>query len=397
MIGWGGLKGIPPVQASKGLSIDGSVALKRRPTFMAKLNESILVVAEGYQGLEFVDISNPARPKIIGEYRAPDFPEAQTPKNYAWQFTIRYPYVYLAGGIMGLEILDLSDPTVPVRCSRYYNGGIFVQVELFDDVAVFYNFLGELNYLNISDPFNPVNLGMDRRTSYNDPVWSGFGFTIHNQFIYGTNSTVNGSEDFRRGKIYTFSTNTTELEPAPPEIDLDPSYLTFGEFASKYGFLLRDYFIVQGDLLYLAHHYFPLEIWNISIPNTPKLVQTVNIDEGATWNILAGQTMLYAVNQVENEEGSYISYLNTSDPLHSYNFTAMEHLTFDSTIQTVAIDDDFAFIGMTGELRIRSLAGFSAQSIRGVQWNLWMGISLMAVVSIVFSSKRKKLVNPLIT
>lgn len=388
MFGIGCFSVIPTVQGSQLLGIDGSVALKRRPTFMAKLNETILVVAEGYEGLEIVDISNPARPKVVGDYRCAELPDSHAPRNYAWQFVVRYPYVYLAGGIMGLEILDLSDPKTPVLCSRYYNGGTHTQVELVDDLAIFYSYRGELNFINISDPYEPINLGAKGWYQPHDPGWDRIGFTIHNNYIYVSNLTCNSLGKTELGKIYTFSTNTSNLEIPNPSCGISSDLLALVEFPSKYGFFLRDYFIAQGSYLYRASHLNPLEIWNITIPDTPKLVQTVTLGEADTWNILAGQTMLYAVNQLKDEAGSFVSYLNTSNPVTEYNFTAMEHLTFDSSIQTLHIDQELAFIGLTDKLRIRNLSGFSIRSITGARWDLCLGLSFIAVISIVILRKK---------
>jgi hypothetical protein len=70
------------------------------------VRDGIAYVAAGKGGLKLIDVSNPAAPRIVGEYPSRTaVDDVYVPGSLA----------YIASGDAGLEVIDVSDPTQPVR------------------------------------------------------------------------------------------------------------------------------------------------------------------------------------------------------------------------------------------------------------------------------------------
>ncbi|WP_371806379.1 LVIVD repeat-containing protein [Candidatus Lokiarchaeum ossiferum] len=380
ILGLGYLSLVPLVQGTALVGVNGSIKLEGKPIYMEKLNDTILVVAERWDGLEIFDISDPNRPQKLSDYRAPELEEITvkaTKPNYAAHFSVHYPYVYLAGGIIGLEILDLSDPSNPIRCSRYYNKGIHRYNLFRDNIVVFNNLNQELNFINVSDPYNPINLGRIQNTKF--PLWDlFFNYIFHEEYIYST---------LGRYDLNVFNFSLDELTTPAPEVDFDYYASRVAEMNSASPFVWREYLSIQKDLLYRAYMGSPLQIYDISNPANPRSIRNITLENEDISAMMASQSRIYMVNQREGEDGSYISYLNTSAPVDQFNFTTIDHLQFDTSIGSVKVDQDLAFVGIPNRLRILSLDGFSESVIYAGNWGMIMVVSSFAIVAI-FINKR---------
>jgi hypothetical protein len=70
----------------------------------------LLVIADGSGGLKIADVSDPARPRIVGRHASPYFISA---------LAVSGRRAYLAGGLGGVEIVDLSAPERPSLVWRH--------------------------------------------------------------------------------------------------------------------------------------------------------------------------------------------------------------------------------------------------------------------------------------
>jgi hypothetical protein len=107
-------------------------------------------IADSYNGLRIVDISDPANPRELGHFDPPGS-TAGNGLDYA------PPYAYLADGL-GLLVLDVTDPTAPAEVGFYDSIGFAVKVGISGDYAYVAGREGGLNIADISDPANPIHI-----------------------------------------------------------------------------------------------------------------------------------------------------------------------------------------------------------------------------------------------
>jgi len=63
-------------------------------------------VADGYFGLQVINVSNPANPQRVGGYDT---------SGFAYRVAVSGNYAYVADGFGGLQVIDVSNPANPRR------------------------------------------------------------------------------------------------------------------------------------------------------------------------------------------------------------------------------------------------------------------------------------------
>jgi hypothetical protein len=111
---------------------------------------------EGW-GLRILDLSDPAKPFLVGAYDIP-----HEPGNSGQVLNLRLVdfYVYLAAGEDGLRIIDVSTPSSPFEVSFYKpppNGYVW-DVEISNNTAYVATGDAGLRLVDISDPAKPEEL-----------------------------------------------------------------------------------------------------------------------------------------------------------------------------------------------------------------------------------------------
>jgi len=114
-------------------------------------------VADGYSGLQIIDIGNPESPTLKGSYNTP---------GWAWGVTVSGNYAYVADRNSGLQIIDISNPESPTFKGSYNTPGGALGVTLSGNYAylAYYSpnyasgFSG-LQIIDISDVTNPTFTG----------------------------------------------------------------------------------------------------------------------------------------------------------------------------------------------------------------------------------------------
>lgn len=157
-------------------------------------------VTAGGAGLYLLDISNPAQPTIIGNYKSSGYTEGMTADgnyayvadgpdglrivditdrahpmevssvyklNYSFDVTVDGGYAYIAAAGAGLLVADISDPTHPKEISSYgLYGYAYGIAKLGSTIYVADGWEG-LQVIDVSDPTEPQSIG-----SYNTPGWA---------------------------------------------------------------------------------------------------------------------------------------------------------------------------------------------------------------------------------
>lgn len=111
-----------------------------------------LYVAGSCDGMQILDISDPARPRWVGGWRHPG----------SWCAKSVYAtgkYAYVASYFGGLEILDVRDPRTPFSVGRVATGGFAEGVHVAGRYAYMADGTAGLQVVDISNPGQPVHIG----------------------------------------------------------------------------------------------------------------------------------------------------------------------------------------------------------------------------------------------
>ncbi len=146
-------------------------------------------VAAGSAGLQIVDISDPAKLKLLGSWQSPAFTEGiavagktaflangakgvsiidisdpSKPKQIASAYTEKYAFdvvcagnnAYIAAGDAGLLILDIKDPTQPKELAQLDTDGYAYEVVQSDKYIYIADAWAGVQVIDITDPAKPV-------------------------------------------------------------------------------------------------------------------------------------------------------------------------------------------------------------------------------------------------
>lgn len=194
---------------------------------------SYAYVADGYYGIQVIDVSSPVTPVVVGTINTP---------GYVYQIFIDGNYVYVADHSGGLRVLDISDPVLPVEVASLSLPEVSLGITVKGNYAYLGNGGGGLAVVDITDPLNPTLAGIHE-------VSSG---GVRNIKIAGDYAFVTAGDD---GLLI--------LDVSNPEGPY-PAYNYQGQ-----GFV-RD-LVVQGNYAYLSVSNSGLEVVDISDPTHPFL------------------------------------------------------------------------------------------------------------------------------
>jgi hypothetical protein len=142
------------------------------------VSNGIAYVADGYGGVNLIDVKNPARARHIGWYVVPfdeknsKFTEADKGLGAAFGIAVNGTYVYVAAFNQGMRIVDASNPGRPVEISAQPTPLWAYQVEVDGHYAYIGDYDGGLRIIDVNDPkaprevsfYNPEGTGSYRHT-----------------------------------------------------------------------------------------------------------------------------------------------------------------------------------------------------------------------------------------
>lgn len=113
------------------------------------ISGTIAAIAGGDDGLQLIDISTLSTPVKIGGYRPP---------GYAWDVALFDHTAYIANGDQGMRIVDITDPGNPTEIDHVVSTGVSYGVSISgsDDDALVYLAAGT-NGLHVFDRHPPLN------------------------------------------------------------------------------------------------------------------------------------------------------------------------------------------------------------------------------------------------
>ncbi len=111
---------------------------------------SYAYVADGYSGLQIVNVSNPASPTLAGSYNTP---------GYARRVFVSGGYAYVADGVSGLQIINVSNPASPTLAGAYDTPSDTRSVSVTGGYTYVADGGSGLQIINVSNPASPALAG----------------------------------------------------------------------------------------------------------------------------------------------------------------------------------------------------------------------------------------------
>ena len=228
------------------------------------ISGNYVYVADGVSGLQVIDISNPGVPSLRGSYNTP---------GTAYDVHVSGNYAYVADGSLGLQVIDISNPGAPVLAGSYSINLPCLEGCWASSVHVSGNYAyltvagpGLLQVIDISNPAAPTLIG-----SYSTS--SGAVFDVHVSGNYAYVAVGSGL------KIIDIS------NPALPV--LTGSYNTSDGVSGVY---------ISGNYAYVANWFSGLQIINISNPAAPVLTGSYDTSDAAS-NVYVSGNYAYVADR----------------------------------------------------------------------------------------------------
>ena len=113
------------------------------------LASNCVFLAEGWDGFEIVDVSDPRHPSRTGGVASGD----------TWQVSVAGARAYVADGVYGLKIFDIADPGQPKLLGSCATEGRALGIHVQGDLAYIADDDRGLQVFYIADPQRPVRIG----------------------------------------------------------------------------------------------------------------------------------------------------------------------------------------------------------------------------------------------
>ena len=257
---------------------------------------SYAYVAGGELGLQVIDISTPSGPVTVSTIDTPGFTNA---------VYVSGNYAYLADGGAGLQVIDISIPSNPKIIGSVYTpeyaGDVYVSGS--------YAYLGGmgLQVIDISNPSSPEIIGS---------VATLGGSTFY----------ISGNYAYLIGPLFIVIDITT---PSSPEMIGSISFELVGYALDVY---------VSGSYAYVATDNTGLAVIDISIPSSPKIISYFVTYGSAQGVYVSGN---YAYVSTVWSDGSSIQVLDISTPSNPVTISFVERLRAGAIYN---ISDNYAYV-----------------------------------------------------
>ncbi len=297
-------------------------------------------VAAGVAGLYIIDISDPTHPTIIGNYDTP---------GYAEGVTVTGKYAYVADGPAGLRIINITDPAKPQEVSAVYSLNYTSGVAIEDGYAYVAAAGAGLLVADIADPTHPTEVG-----SYYVPGYA-YGVTTLGSTVYiadgwaglqvldvsnprqpksiASYDTTGWAMDVAVVGDMLYSANATGgLRVLSVSDKVSPKEL--GSFQVPNG--ISTHLAVSGGTAYLADIQMGIHIVNVSVPTQPHREGLYN-PMGYALAVEAADGYAYVAAQNYG-----IRVIDVADPTHPREVAT---LASDLPAKTMSISGATAYVG----------------------------------------------------
>ncbi|MFH1230375.1 MAG: hypothetical protein V1709_02645 [Planctomycetota bacterium] len=239
-------------------------------------------VADGNSGLQVIDISNPKIP-ILSE-------NCDTP-GFARGVYVSGNYAYVADGNSGLQVIDISNPGAPIQVGKYNTPSYAYGVYVLGNYAYVVEGYSGLQVIDISNPKIPILSGSC------DTPGPAYGIYVSGNYAYVADN----------------DSGLQVIDISNPKIPiLSGSCDTPG---SAYGIY------VSGNYAYVADNDSGLQVIDISNPGMPTIAGTYDTNfargvyvSGNYVYLLSFTNTRLEIIKVEKTEGLHLQISESSDP-----------------------------------------------------------------------------------
>ncbi|KKN62829.1 hypothetical protein LCGC14_0507810 [marine sediment metagenome] len=287
-------------------------------------------------GLMIVDISNPSKPVKVGEVNI---------AGGALTSQISDDIAYISSVTPGFIITNISDPQNPQIIGQTIDASSGYQILISGSLAYVSHESSGLSIFNISDPSNPIGVDYE----YNQYTT---GLEIVDSILYVGNPVVGL-------RIYNIS-NPTDISL----IKTIPG--TSGIFDIH----------ITNDIMFLACHQYGIKVFDITIPTSPSLLDIEDEDdsyeeEGKAYGLVERDELLYVADFYG------VEVFNVTDPTEVIEI--VERSSDVSAAYDIAVDDEYIYVALSGGLLILKLSTTPESSPP----DLLLPIIIIIIISVV--------------
>ncbi|MFX1470350.1 MAG: LVIVD repeat-containing protein [Promethearchaeota archaeon] len=290
-------------------------------------------------GLMIIDISNPSDPVKVGELLCGGVIGVVVENNLG----------YIASPSNGLIIADISSSTNPQQVGHY--GAEASKIAVSGSYASVGQYSNGFKILNISDPTNPVLVG-----EYSDTRCDAI--EIKDNFVYYANAEVGL-------RIISVS------NPSTPQL-VTTIFQTGGA---------NDIYI-SDDVLFLACWGAGIRVINISNPSSPQMLDSYDDNDGGEeLGLIEKDGLLYVADNYG------VEIFNVSDP--NSIVEVGQRTSGVEAAHDIDVDDDYIYVAQGGGLLILEVgtSSESGQKIPGYNFYVLYG---MIFVSLIISIRKRR-------
>jgi len=264
-------------------------------------------LAQWYEGLQVIDVSDPANPRRVGGYDTP---------GGAWGVAVSGQHAYVADGLAGLQVIDVSDPAKPRWVGGYDTSGNAYRVAVSGNYAYVADLDAGLQVIDVSDPANLRRVG-----GYDPSGASGVAISGHYAYVAALDAGL---------QVLDVS------DPANPR--RVGGYDTSGR---------ADDVAVSGHYAYVADAWGGLQVIDVSDPANPRWVGGYDIT-GRAYNVaVSGNYAYVAVTGWHVNRPSALQVIDVSNPANPRRVGGYEYGYTDiGEVGGVAVSGQYIYLAV---------------------------------------------------
>ncbi|MBD3271690.1 MAG: T9SS type A sorting domain-containing protein [Elusimicrobia bacterium] len=235
-------------------------------------------VAAGIRGVKIINISNPYSPENVGLYN-----------NECYYLYVQGEFAYVCTG-KNLHIVNITDPSDPIFISQYPASGTCYGVSVSNDIAYISDSDFGLIVLDVSNPYNPKKIGQQILPS----MFPGISVSGDYAYLCGgpgaehlyiidisnPRAPVHVQTFNANAYIYSWHTSNDHAYLVCWDTPVNSRCEIIDISNPSFPHLIAEYVstgtpssaFVQNDYLYLCDGTNDLQVINISIPSHPKFI-----------------------------------------------------------------------------------------------------------------------------
>lgn len=303
-----------------------------------KVRGNYAYIANQYNGLQIIDISNPASPQVVGSYKT---------QSSAWNVALSGDFAYVPMG-NSLYIINISNPSAPTLAATYNIGNSCYDIAINGSYVYLTigGFEGTIQIVDVSNPSSPIlyntiqNLNCPNKIKINGNI----AFLVTNSGLTVIDITNPQSPQILTKYLELITINNIYAIGNLLYILTTGGYIyvfdiTDPNLPEQKGAYLCEYsgteMVVKDDTLYLASYFWGFQFLDVADPaNISVLYKQTTI--GQAKDVFINNNITYLVNGIDGLTTLDISNPNNPQILGSYDVPG--------SAKKVVVDNNKAYI-----------------------------------------------------